>query len=206
MSVRIGPIWIDPLAPGILKNPRLRIRPIRLGLNSIRSILWAGVGMCVTEESRKTAAGSLVPDKVLRLTRAEVDDARKLLAKLSEEFPGSAVSQSPADLLEQAKETYSNRRRRAHYFGEAMFSEPAWDMLLLLYILRDGGRLSVSALARETGFSKTTALRWLGYLDSHKLIDRDEHPTDKRVAFVTISLKGKDLLEAYLSETLVLKT
>ena len=99
MSVRIGPIWIDPLAPGILKNPRLRIRPIRLGLNSIRSILWAGVGMCVTEESRKTAAGSLVPDKVLRLTRAEVDDARKLLAKLSEEFPGSAVSQSPADLL-----------------------------------------------------------------------------------------------------------
>jgi DNA-binding MarR family transcriptional regulator len=83
-----------------------------------------------------------------------------------------------------------------------MFGEPAWEMLLLLYIADGEARVGISRLGELAGASKTTALRWLDYLEGQKLIQRDTHPTDRRTVFVGLSDKGRRAIEAYLSGTL----
>lgn len=109
---------------------------------------------------------------------------------------------SPGRLRDRAGEILSNRRRRHDIFGKAMFGEPAWDMLLLLYAIEHGERQTIGRLGDLAGASKTTALRWFDYLEAQKLVQRDPHPTDKRAAFVELTDKGRDALELYLSGTL----
>ena len=83
-----------------------------------------------------------------------------------------------------------------------MFGEPAWDMLLLLYINESGPRQSISRLADKSGGSRTTALRWIDYLEGQGLIGRANHPNDRRIAFAELTDKGRAAIELYLSETL----
>ncbi len=84
-----------------------------------------------------------------------------------------------------------------------MFGEPAWDMLLALYVSSvDGPRHSVGRLGTLSGAPQTTALRWLDYLVMEKLVVRTPNPTDRRSDFVELSDKGRNALEKYLSEEL----
>jgi hypothetical protein len=39
-----------------------------------------------------------------------------------------------------AERLYAERRKRDEYFPAALFGEPAWDLLLTLFIARDDGR------------------------------------------------------------------
>ena len=39
-----------------------------------------------------------------------------------------------------AERLYADRRRREEYFPAALFGEPAWDLLLALFIAHDDGR------------------------------------------------------------------
>ena len=39
-----------------------------------------------------------------------------------------------------AEKLYSDRRRRDEYFPRGLFGEPAWDLLLALFIAREEGR------------------------------------------------------------------
>jgi len=82
-----------------------------------------------------------------------------------------------------------------------MFGEPAWEMLLFLYSPESGPRLTVGGLARLAGASKSTAIRWLDYLEQQKWIRREAHPTDKRATFVELSEKGREAINLYLSGT-----
>jgi DNA-binding MarR family transcriptional regulator len=82
-----------------------------------------------------------------------------------------------------------------------MFGEPAWEILLLLYALQSGPRPTVSRLAELSGATKSTALRWLEYLESQRWVQREPHPTDKRAIFVNLTENGRAALEAYLSGT-----
>lgn len=87
-------------------------------------------------------------------------------------------------------------------FGQSMFGEAAWDMLLVLYITElYGPRQTVGDLARAAGSPKTTANRWLGFLVGHDLVRCYEHPTDGRTSFVTLTEKGRTKLDEYFSGT-----
>jgi DNA-binding MarR family transcriptional regulator len=83
-----------------------------------------------------------------------------------------------------------------------MFGEPAWDMLLILYLEHVRSRITVSQLTRESGAAQTTALRWIEYLESQQLIRRYAHPTDRRIAYLDLTDKAIQSLETFLSETL----
>lgn len=83
-----------------------------------------------------------------------------------------------------------------------MFGEPAWDMLLALYILDvSGQRQTTGALMQFSGAPITTARRWLDYLVGNGLVLRSHHPTDQRVMFVGLTDKGRNALDLYYSET-----
>lgn len=150
---------------------------------------------------------------VIKLSERDVDDAKRLLALLAaaaerdgvKTTAASEPTQSgphPRSNQKRAREILFLRRRRHAIFGRAMFGEPAWDLLLLLYVQNGSSRHTISRLAELASISKSTALRWLDYLETQRLICREPHPTDKRANFVALTDKGKEAMDLYLSETL----
>ena len=98
-----------------------------------------------------------------------------------EAYGGEAV-------VELARNMYALRRRRDSIFGGELFSEPAWDILLHLFVAGAEGRV-VSVLAACDGAAapQTTALRKLRQLEDARLIVRAGDPTDARRAYVRLS-------------------
>ena len=100
-----------------------------------------------------------------------------------------------------ARSSISARRARGRYLPDPMFGEPAWEMLLALYVdTRSEARHTISSLSAASGAAATTALRWIDYLERGELVERRPSPTDKRVAFITMTAKGRAAIEAYLAE------
>jgi DNA-binding MarR family transcriptional regulator len=154
------------------------------------------------------------PERTLRLSRNDIRAARRLLRVLLGEEQESAGEQPAASavgdtsreaLVSRAQEEFGNRRRRAEIFGRSMFGEPAWDMLLALYILDiSGQRQTVGSLLYFSGTPMTTAKRWLDFLAARDFVRREPHPTDKRTAFVSLTAKAREMLDLYYSETVAM--
>lgn len=146
--------------------------------------------------------------RLVSLDGRDVEDLHRLLGKLrnSETGPGDPIDPEDPDsgrsrLEQRARALLESRRRRVAIFGPQMFAEPAWDMLLILYLSGGGRRQTQTNLSELSGASRSTAMRWIDYLSCRDLIRREEHPTDKRRNFVTLTEKGRHLLDLYLSET-----
>jgi DNA-binding MarR family transcriptional regulator len=104
---------------------------------------------------------------------------------------------------EVARALLEDRRRRDRIFNPGMFGEPAWELLLNLYVMdKDGPRLTIGRLIDSTNCPQSTALRWLQYLKDQGLIEKQEHPGDARTAFITLTNKARDALDRYLSQSL----
>jgi predicted transcriptional regulator len=153
-------------------------------------------------------------ERTITLSQNDVRAARRLLKLLlQEDLKIADVQQlgesvrpagdiSRAALVERAREEFGNRRRRTTIFERSMFGEPAWDMLLALYILDvSGQRQTTGALMQFSGAPVTTARRWLDYLVENGLALRSHHPTDQRIMFVSLTEKGRSALDLYYSET-----
>jgi hypothetical protein len=81
-------------------------------------------------------------------------------------------------------------RRRRHLSGE-WFGEPAWEMLLELFIQFAGGaRVSTKSLVIASGAPDTTGLRVIDRLEEAGLVERSPSQTDKRVTLVSLSRQG----------------
>jgi DNA-binding MarR family transcriptional regulator len=151
-----------------------------------------------------------IPDNVYRLVsldERDVEDLHRLLGKLRDRSleAGAKDSEVPdgeeLKLEQRARRLLENRRKRVAIFGAQMFAEPAWDMLLLLYLSGRGRRQTQSSLCELSGASRSTAMRWIEFLAGRDLVRREDHPTDKRRNFVSLTEKGRHLLDLYLSET-----
>ena len=102
------------------------------------------------------------------------------------------------ELVKRAVAVVLARSERARFFSRAMFGEPAWDMLLALYT-SNGRTMSVGRLVSMIGEPKTTALRWLDYLEEKRLVGRRSDPADRRVVWVQLLDGGRECLDAYFS-------
>lgn len=94
--------------------------------------------------------------------------------------------------LTLARKAYALRRRRAVIFGNPdLFGEPAWDILLDLYIAQaDGKIVSVSSACIGSAAPATTGLRWLGVLAEEGLVVRENDADDQRRVMVRLSTAG----------------
>ena len=142
------------------------------------------------------------------LSGQDLRDAARLLSTLldsrDDKTPSSPHAIAPRhrrEFVERARQAVHDRRRRAQQFGSAMFGEPGWDILLILYTEEDTNRLQVSRLVTASGSPATTGLRWLDYLESQQLVCRQKHPTDRRIELVELTDKGRTALDSYFSET-----
>jgi DNA-binding MarR family transcriptional regulator len=72
-----------------------------------------------------------------------------------------------------AEAEYRGRRKREDFIPDVLLGEPAWDILLTLYI-RDARRkpATVSSLCEAAAVCDTTALRGLRALEEERLVKR----------------------------------
>ncbi|MFT4027090.1 MAG: hypothetical protein QM676_09860 [Novosphingobium sp.] len=77
-----------------------------------------------------------------------------------------------AILGDVARKAYADRRRREHITGaDGMFGEPAWDILLELFIAARENREVLRAGAHAgAGVPETIAQRWITILENRGLV------------------------------------
>lgn len=118
---------------------------------------------------------------------------------------GGAKHPAPQDhpiWVELARQTYVDRRRRTKIFGtEDLFGEPAWDILLDLFIAaKERRRVSVTSACIGSAVPSTTALRWITILEKQALLIREADPGDARRVYVKLSARGyAGMLEYFAS-------
>ncbi len=137
--------------------------------------------------------------------RAEAHSRPRMVDTLASQCTDSALGEIPAErrklLAEKAQQTYLARRARAEFFGDAdLFGEPAWDILLDLYIADVNGKpVSVSSACIGSASPSTTGLRWLGILAEKQLIVREHDPKDQRRVLVRLSDQALSAMDSYLA-------
>lgn len=134
-----------------------------------------------------------------------VDTANDLLALAAELDTGTRpddethLIQDPADILSIAQSEYRRRRNRTLFFeDESLFGEPAWDILLDLFIAGlERKLLPVTSACIGAAVPTTTALRWLALLEERGQVIREPDPTDARRAHVRLSPEARARMEEY---------
>jgi hypothetical protein len=118
-----------------------------------------------------------------------------------------AQNSDPSDRLTRiefaamARQAYATRRKRTAIFGNPeLFGEPAWDILLDLYIAQSEGKpVSVSSACIGSASPPTTGLRWLGVLAEHGLVVREQDCDDQRRVLVRLTDRGIDAMDEYFA-------
>ena len=113
---------------------------------------------------------------------------------------GGGVSGDP--IAEAARSYLLARRARNALFPPHLFGDPAWDILLDLFVCQaEGRRFAVSDACVAASVPPTTALRWVSQLLDHDLVVRRPDPCDGRRAYVTLTAPAQKALAAWLSST-----
>jgi DNA-binding MarR family transcriptional regulator len=105
-----------------------------------------------------------------------------------------------AGFLTSARRLLRERRLRERMFDGTEFGEPAWDILLNLYIAHHEGKLvSVSSLCIAAGVPATTALRWISTMEVRGQLRRHRDPIHKRRMFMSLSADTLSAMDRYLT-------
>lgn len=101
-----------------------------------------------------------------------------------------------------ALEIIRQRRMRTMFFGERdIFGEPAWDILLDLYVNQTKHvPVSVKSASIASGKPASTGLRWLNILEEDGLICSEDDPKDLRRRFVRLTPEGYASMDRYFDE------
>ncbi len=108
-------------------------------------------------------------------------------------------AEDPKYLEFRLKSLLKARRRRAEFFPNTLFSDPAWDVLLELSLGEiKQYRTSISSLCASSGAPQTTALRWIKAMTDDGWLVREDDPLDARRKFVMLSDRASANMHAYL--------
>ena len=143
-----------------------------------------------------------------------LDDASALAVRVYSvhEAAARAEEQSLSDppsgagllgLAVRAKRLYDERRRRAAVFGsdDVLFGEPAWDILLDLFMAwSDRRTVRIGDACIAAAVPKTTALRWLETLTERRLVERTSDRSDARSGIVCLTTRGIEVMTTYLGQ------
>lgn len=104
-----------------------------------------------------------------------------------------------------AENLYRLRRRRdalmTERFGADIFADPAWDILLDLYIHNSRNQdVSVTSVCAASMVPITTALRYITLLSDRGMIERSKNPKDGRSYLLRLSSDAVQLLEEVLRD------
>lgn len=128
-----------------------------------------------------------------RADQSEVGHSKSSLTPISDwDLPTRAVR---AQLVRNVQIARSSR---TDYLSANLFGEPAWDMLLELFVSAlEQKRVTVGDLCIASNVPQTTALRWIDALLKEGLATRRPDPLDGRRIYVEISVAGYGTMQNY---------
>jgi len=110
---------------------------------------------------------------------------------------GSMPARSHARLI---KNVIDARNRRGAFLSPELFADPAWDILLDLFLAHQSQlKISVSSLCVASNVPSSTALRWVRTLEDQGLVERVADPLDDRRHSIALTQRGIDALAGYFS-------
>lgn len=141
--------------------------------------------------------------------KVQVRAVRRLISQLDamvQARPSGVEAGDPAtgSPVGRARTITAQRRRRDRVFnrsaGASPFGDPAWDMLLDLYILEAAGRrISATGLCRAASVPVRSGLRYIAIMTSCQWVERRPDGVDNPEAWVSLTPKGRRLMTAALS-------
>jgi hypothetical protein len=156
------------------------------------------------DESSQEAASLYHPlaDELMAIAVRLRDAAEQGQTTVAASPTSARPMRPPSSHLALARKAYALRRKRASLFGNAdLFGEPAWDILLDLFIAQgEGKQVSVSSACIGSASPPTTGLRWLGILADEGLILRENDPADHRRVLVRLTPAGTAAMERFFDE------
>ena len=92
---------------------------------------------------------------------------------------------------------------RRDYFGEGLFADPAWQMMLALFVARMARvEITHTTLCMLSGVASTTALRWIKVLVERGIAIRHGDPADGRRVKLSLSDDSAGRLHEYFEHAL----
>jgi hypothetical protein len=152
--------------------------------------------------------------ELLQNVGSQIQSASRAIAQALENMDSDRLMQSAFDetrngsddaglptLIATARNMIFQRRLRDRVIsGSGLFGEPAWEIMLDLFIATaEGKSISVSSACIGSAGPPTTALRYLSVLDEQRLVERFKHATDARVIHVRLSEPAMAKMSAILS-------
>ena len=124
-------------------------------------------------------------------------------AKLSYHWLTKAgqIERNAVELAKVAVQARLAASRRTRHLPAEFLGEPAWEMLLELFIQFAGGaKVSTKSLCIASGLPDTTALRLIDRLEEAGLIERSQSQIDKRVTMVFLTRQAVKAVGSILME------
>ncbi len=196
-----------------------RVTALRSAARRVRPVLHDTVPDSVQTDRASFDSGAVESDEQ-RLRR--LTEAMAHISRLAGDYSRSAVTPPRTDVADrrrgfdsepaaagyavapqEVRRIIFRRRQRGKFFGqfggEALFEDPAWDMLLDLFASElEGTRVSVSSLCIAAGVAPTTALRWIAKMTELDLLIRHPDLIDKRRAYITLSPRATEAMRGYM--------
>jgi DNA-binding MarR family transcriptional regulator len=102
-----------------------------------------------------------------------------------------------------ADRLYAERRRRDALFPDGLLGEPAWDLMLALFMAREKGQPMILCKAyRAAGVTDTTGRRLLDRMEEEGLITRRRAPRSRKMRVVELTDDAAERLIEYLARGL----
>lgn len=94
-----------------------------------------------------------------------------------------------------------DRAARLRYFDRDLFADPAWDILLELFVAAVESReIPVTDLCVASNVPDSTVLRWIGRLVARGMARRRGDPGDRRRVLVSLTEPGFRRMAGYFNE------
>lgn len=162
----------------------------------------------LVRETRTPFKSHVIDDIEATMTPAEMRDLAGSLLRLADAFdqdwspegvqasfhwPSGAakIEKNSLELAKRATLLVKQREMREKFLPKDLFGEPAWNMLLDLFIQFAGGaKVSGKSLSIAAGCPQTTALRHLARLEEAGLVKREPSRHDARVTLYSLTKQG----------------
>lgn len=135
--------------------------------------------------------------------RKALKGLRRLLNAMELDEAVGRGGRGDPELLAFARRMIGERARRLQYFDGHLFSDPAWDIMLDLFVAEIEMReVPVTNLCFTSNVPDTTVLRWIKTLCAEGLLVRHKDRVDKRRVLVQLARPASDAMRRYVEEQL----
>jgi DNA-binding MarR family transcriptional regulator len=80
-----------------------------------------------------------------------------------------------------------------------MIGEPAFDLLLCLYVRSGQKESSLTSLLRRAGIPHSSAMRWIRYLADKGFVELKDSMSDRRAICVELTAFGRTVMDEFLA-------